>query len=177
MAKLEDLVTPSEILQMIKGGMLKSELIKRYRTSEQELALMLLPLHRGGELTKEEFNNFFKGIPLVQPEIPAPEEPIAAPSRKPPDKPVEAVRSPEKIVEKQSAVDFGEFGEIEVENGSEEVEARQEEPTIRQAAAGAPASDVQKESASVAEVLQIILDKLDSIDHRLSEIEKKLGSR
>ena len=31
MAKLEDLVTPSEILEMIKGGMLKTELIKRYR--------------------------------------------------------------------------------------------------------------------------------------------------
>jgi hypothetical protein len=176
MAKLEDVVTPSEILLMIKGGMLKSELIKRYRTSEQELALMLLPLHRGGELTKEEFNNFFKGIPLVQPEIPAPEEPIAAPPHQPTDKPVEAVPSPEKIVEKQPAVDFGEFGEIEVENGSEEVEAHQEEPTIRQAAAGAPASDVQIESASVVEALRRILDKLDSIDHRLSEIEKKLGS-
>jgi hypothetical protein len=177
MAKLEDLVTPSEILEMIKGGMLKTELIKRYRTSEQELALMLLPLHRGGDLTKEEFNDFFKGIPLVQPEVPAPEEPIAAPSRKPPDKPVEAVPPPERIVEKQSAVDFGDLGEIEVENGSEEVEAHPEEPTIRQAVAGAPASNVQTESATVAEAFQTILDKLDSIDHRLSKIEKKLGPR
>ncbi len=102
MAKLEDLVTPSEILEMIKGGMLKTELIKRYRTSEQELALMLLPLHRGGELTKEEFNNFFKGIPLFQPEIPAPAEAIAAPPHEPTDKPVEAVRSPEKIVREKT---------------------------------------------------------------------------
>ena len=95
----------------------------------------------------------------------------------PPDKPVEAVPPLERIVEKQSAVDFGDLGEIEVENGSEEVEAHQEEPTIRQAAAGAPASNVQTESATVAEAFQIILEKLDSIDHRLSEIEKKLGPR
>ena len=59
MAKLQDLITSSEILEVIKGGMLKSELIKRYRTSDQELAAMLVPLYRGGELTKEEFNNFF----------------------------------------------------------------------------------------------------------------------
>ncbi len=175
MAKLEDLVTPSEILGMIKGGMLKTELIKRYRTSEQELALMLLPLHRGGELTKEEFNNFFKGIPLVQPEIPAPAEAIAAPSHEPPDKPVEVVRSPEKIVRKKPANDLAELREIAAENVPEAVEAQQEEPTIRQAAARGSA-EVDQESTSVSEALQTILGKLDSIDHRLSEIEKKLGS-
>jgi hypothetical protein len=176
MAKLEDLVTPSEILEMIKGGMLKTELIKRYRTSEQELALMLLPLHRGGELTKEEFNNFFKGIPLFQPEIPTPAEAIAAPPHEPTDEPVEAVRSPEKIAGKKPANDLVEFNEIAVEDGPEAIDA-QEEPTTRQTAVRAPAAEVQKESASGAEALQIILAKLDSIDHRLFEIEKKLGSR
>lgn len=177
MAKLEDLVTPSEILEMIKGGMLKTELIKRYRTSEQELALMLLPLHRGGELTKEEFNNFFKGIPLFQPETTAQPEATAAPSHEPPDKPVEAVRPPEKIIGKKPADDLAEFREIAIQNGSEAVGAQQEEPTMTQAAARGPAAEVQKESATAGEVLQIILDKLNSIDHRLSEIEKKLGSR
>jgi len=170
MAKLEDLVTPSEILEMIKGGMLKTELIKRYRTSEQELALMLLPLHRGGELSKEEFNNFFKGIPLFQPDIPGPAEAIVAPSHEPPDKPAEAVRSPGKIVGEKPANDLGEFREITVQNGSEAIGASQP-------AARTPAVEVQKESASVAEAFQIILGKLDSIDHRLSEIEKKLGPR
>jgi hypothetical protein len=176
MAKLEDLVTPSEILEMIKGGMLKTELIKRYRTSEQELALMLLPLHRGGELTKEEFNNFFKGIPLFQTEIPAPAEAIGAPSHESPDKPVEAVRSPEKVIGKKPANDLAEFRDVAVQNGPEAVGA-QEEPTTRQTAVRAPAAEVQKESASGAEALQIIIAKLDSIDHRLFEIEKKLGSR
>lgn len=172
MAKLEDLVTPSEILEMIKGGMLKTELIKRYRTSEQELALMLLPLHRGGELTKEEFNDFFKGIPLFQPEIPAPAQANAAPSHELPDKPAEVVRSPEKIVGKKPPSDLADFRDISVQNGPEKVGPHSEEPTIRQAAA-----EVQNESASVGEALQGILGKLDSIDHRLSEIEKKLGSR
>ena len=96
---------------------------------------MLLPLHRGGELTKEEFNNFFKGIPLFQPEIPAPAEAIAAPSHELPDKPVEAVRSPEKIVGKKSANDLAEFHDIAVQNGPEAVGDPQVEPTIRQSAA------------------------------------------
>jgi hypothetical protein len=172
MAKLEDLVTPSEILEMIKGGMLKTELIKRYRTSEQELALMLLPLHRGGELTKEEFNNFFKGIPLSQPEIPAPAEVNAAPSHEPPHKFVEAI--PQKNDGEKTANDLAEFREIAVQSGPEAVGAPQAEPITRQSATRAPAA--QKESASVAEALETILDKLDSIDHRLAEIEKKLGS-
>jgi hypothetical protein len=175
MAKLEDLVTPSEILEMIKGGMLKTELIKRYRTSEQELALMLLPLHRGGELTKEEFNNFFKGIPLSPPEILAPAEVNAAPSHEPNDKPAEAIRSPQKIVGKKPANDLAEPREIAVQNGPEAVHAPQAEPMISPPSARTPAAEVQKESASVTEALQTILDRLDSIDHHLSEIERKLG--
>ncbi len=162
---------------MIKGGMLKAELIKRYRTSEQELALMLLPLHRGGELTKEEFNNFFKGIPLTPPEIPAPAEAIAAPSEEPPDEPVEAVRSPEKIVRKKPANELAGFREVADENGPEAAGSHREEPTIRQATAQPPAVEAQKELASVAEILQTILGKLDSIDHRLSKIETKIGSK
>jgi len=89
MAKLEDLITPSEILEIIRGGMLKSELIKRYRTSEQELAKMLYPLYRGGELTKEEFNNFFKGVPLFQHETPVPASPETPPAQDPVDKPLD----------------------------------------------------------------------------------------
>lgn len=64
MAKLEELVTPTELLDFIRTGAIKSQVVKKYRTSEQELAMMLLPLYRSGELTKEEFNDFFKGVPL-----------------------------------------------------------------------------------------------------------------
>ncbi len=116
MAKLEDLITPSEILEVIKGGMLKSELIKRYRTTEQELAMMLVPLYRGGELTKEEFNNFFKGVPLFQHETPAPAAPETPPAQEPVDKPVdkpvsrtvdkpmEIIRSLQKFIGKKTSI-------------------------------------------------------------------------
>lgn len=70
MAKLEDQVTPSEMLDIIRDGALKNEIIKRFRTSEQELAMMLLPLYRSGTLSKEEFNDFFKGVALRKPEEP-----------------------------------------------------------------------------------------------------------
>lgn len=62
MSKLEELVTPTELLAAVKEGALKQELVKKFKASEQELAMMLLPLYRRGELTKEEFNDFFKGV-------------------------------------------------------------------------------------------------------------------
>lgn len=74
MAKLEDQVTPSEMLEIIRDGALKNEVMKRFRTSEQELAMMLLPLYRSGTLSKEEFNDFFKGVALRKPEEPESEK-------------------------------------------------------------------------------------------------------
>jgi hypothetical protein len=78
MAKLEELVTPTELLDAIRDGALKQELVKQYRTSDQELAKTLLPLYRRGKLTKEEFNDFFKGVPLrsqvAESEAASPEE-------------------------------------------------------------------------------------------------------
>jgi hypothetical protein len=84
MAKLEDQVTPIELLNIIKGGAIKKEVLKQFRTTEQELAKMLLPLYRSGELTMEEFNDFFKGMALKpkeadregqeQPSAPRPED-------------------------------------------------------------------------------------------------------
>jgi hypothetical protein len=62
MPKLEELVTPTELLAAVKEGALKQELVKKYKASEQELAMMLLPMYRRGELTKDEFNDFFKGV-------------------------------------------------------------------------------------------------------------------
>ncbi len=70
MAKLEDLVTPSEILDVMKDGAVKSDLIKRFKTSDAELAKMLLLLYRGGQLTKEQFNKFFQGLPITEEELP-----------------------------------------------------------------------------------------------------------
>src|SRR5512143_3793764 len=72
MPKLEELMTPSELVAAIRDGAAKDELLKKYRASEQQLAMMLLPLYRRGEFTKEEFNNFFKGIPLKREDEPQP---------------------------------------------------------------------------------------------------------
>ncbi len=74
MAKLVDQVTPPEMLEIIRDGALKNEVIKKFRTSEQELAMMLLPLYRSGTLSKEEFNDFFKGVALRKPEEPSAEK-------------------------------------------------------------------------------------------------------
>lgn len=68
MAKLEEMVTPVELMSIIRQGASKSDLTKKFRTSDQELAKMLLPLYRTGELSKEEFNDFFKGVVLRKPE-------------------------------------------------------------------------------------------------------------
>ncbi|MBI5569922.1 MAG: hypothetical protein HY914_08265 [Desulfomonile tiedjei] len=89
MAKLEELVTPIELLEVIRGGALKNQVIKKYRTSEQELAMMLLPLYRSGDLSKEDFNDFFKGIALAPKEAP----PVTAPRVREDEPPSQILRS------------------------------------------------------------------------------------
>jgi hypothetical protein len=159
MAKLEELTTPSELVAAIRDGSAKDELVKKYRASEQELAMMLLPVYRRGELTKEEFNNFFKGIPIKLEE-----------ETRPPDAP-----------------DDGSAPQIEYEPPSEIVKslsnaAAQSEsggdtlPDFDSAAVIHEES-VVPESAGIESVLDVILAKVTSIDIRLSEIEKKLDSR
>ncbi len=189
MAKLQDLITSSEILEVIKAGMLKSELIKRYRTSDQELAAMLVPLYRGGELTKEEFNNFFKGIPLTQPETPVPAAPAASPAQEPVndavnepesepvDKPIEIIRSLQKFIGRKVSVNSVQPEESAIQDAHEEEVTQEIEPVIVEEPVVelVPVDDIPTEPASVPEALQTIINKLDSIDNRLSEIEKKLG--
>jgi hypothetical protein len=159
MAKLEELMTPSELVTAIRDGAAKDELVKKYRTSEQALAMMLLPVYRRGEFTKEEFNNFFKGIPIKRED-----------ETRPPD-----------------AADDGSAPQIEYEPPSEIVKslsdaAAQSEsggdtlPDFNSAAVIHEESLVP-EPAGTSDVLDVILAKLISIDIRLSEIEKKLDSR
>ncbi len=80
MAKLASQITPEELLAEIKAGVLKSEIIKQYKTSDQELAMLLLPLYRSGAMTRDEFNDFFKGISLKPKTAEAPETAYQAPS-------------------------------------------------------------------------------------------------
>ncbi|GEM_PF-1698976 len=67
MAKLEDKISPGELLTAIRAGRTKEQLVKQYRSSNEEIAMMLLPLYRERQLTKEEFNTFFRGAPGLGP--------------------------------------------------------------------------------------------------------------
>ena len=87
MAKLEEQVSANELVQIIRTGKTKGEIVKEYRTSDQELAMMLLPLYRAGQLTKEEFNDFFKGLSLKREEEPEEDVTEATP---PPEEVAEA---------------------------------------------------------------------------------------
>ncbi len=63
--KLEDKVSPLELLDAMRTGVLKSALAKKYRASDEDFALMLYPMYRRGELTKQEFNDFFNLVPIT----------------------------------------------------------------------------------------------------------------
>jgi len=171
MAKLEDLATPSEVLEMARSGSMKAELIKKFKTSEQELAVMLLASYRRGDMTKEEFNNFFKGVPLSHTEMPDP----GVPGQVEIDRPSEIVRSL-KSVEQKTEDDKIHDKDGPVGDAPETAMVLQEELPVEESSPGAPPVDVEDKPGSVAETLEAILAKLASIDNRLSGIEKKLGS-
>jgi hypothetical protein len=154
MAKLKDLVSPEEVLEAIRGGALKNEVIKKYKTSEQELARLLLPLFRGGDLSKEEFNDFFKGVPLRPQKVPSEPEALEAAILAAEDEPPSAiVRSlsaqpepvpfedyppePEKVVEEQEIVEepvLAEEPEPEVSEPILEEEPAPETPPVQEPA-------------------------------------------
>lgn len=190
MARLEDLVTPTELLDAIRSGWLKDELVKKYRASEQDLALMLQPLYRGGRLTKDEFNDFFKGImlspqqssQLKEPEArsghtgnsyDAPTEmiPTASLTTPPtPEPPREEAGEREGIAEPDRDITRPEFihpemhAQVNPERANEDSGGNGEEEL-----AAAPGS------AAVATVLHMIYSRLNDIEERLIQIEKKLG--
>ncbi len=204
MAKLEDLVTPSEILDVMKDGAVKADLIKRFKTSDAELAKMLLPLYRSGQLTKEEFNSFFQGLPIAQQELPrevsdtlpftrleepTPKEPeplppqfAEAPKLTPP------VAEPLKVAPivaeppepapfpppEELVAEVEEVPEAVSEIVAEEVSVVDDEVEIV-SEVSAPPSAIETETPLPSAVLEMILARLSSIDKRLSGIEKKLG--
>lgn len=222
MAKLEDQVMPSELLDDIRSSAKKSELIKKYRTSDRELAVMLHALYRKGEMSKEEFNDFFKGVELrrVQPspglpEVAVPvstteqappseilasltaaaarelsEEPSADPAHvspavEPAPTAAEAPEPASTAAEASEPTPQGEGPPPEVTKPSvteklpdvepepatlhRDIQERLLSPGIA-TAAGRGTLD----SAGVASVLDTMLERLNSIEGRLAEIEKQL---
>jgi len=191
MAKLEDLVTPTELLDAIKSGSLKSELAKKYRASEADLAMMLQPLYRQGRLTKEEFNSFFKGLALHSQSR---TEPASGPantetSASNHDAPTEMLPTStlEKAPEETNASSVATDVSIDVEDpGLQLVPAKISQPKTEAASidderhTSLSLSGEFKvgvaDSASVTALLDMIFSRLVSIDDRLALIEKKIGS-
>jgi hypothetical protein len=209
-AKLDELVTPTELLNAIKSGATKQELTKKYNTSDEELAMMLLPVYRRGGLTKEEFNSFFRGESLVRKE-PPPGEPVQeTPVPKAPDEPPSEIlktlsrifhkkRAAERKVIQENGTDPSVSAEVPVkaESGTPDATIRVDnadmlveelpvaaepiEPTmpiIPVSRPPEPASEVEMaeigDANTIAGALESIILRLNSIDSRLAEIEKKL---
>ncbi len=179
--------------------------------------MVLVPLYRGGEITKEDFNNFFQGLPLSQPEMPAAEapeahpppvqkpvqgpsqepvqkpaqkpaqepvqelaqepvqEPVQEPAKEPVDRPGEIIRSLKKFIGKKTPIDSAQSQESPVADAHEEIAAQDVELEVEEVVQSVPETDVEQGPIAVTEALRAILKKLDSIDGRLSGIEKKLG--
>ncbi len=64
-SKLEDKVSPQDLLSAMRQGTLKNALAKKYKASDEDFAMMLYPMYRRGELTKQEFNDFFNLVALT----------------------------------------------------------------------------------------------------------------
>ncbi len=163
MARFEELMTPSELVATIREGAVKDELVKKYKVSEQELAMMLLPLYRRGEFSKEEFNNFFRGITLKRDTETSPTNFSEDGSTR-----ANVYEPPSEIVRSLSnETPSSEDGEP----AASDVEAP-DETSVPKAAPESVESFVESE-----EILQVILAGVTSIDARLAEIEKKINSR
>ncbi len=210
MAKLEDRLTPSELVEAIRSGAKKSELIKKYRTTDQELATVLHSLYRKGEVSKEEFNDFFKGVAHRRPQtstghsevaVPVitedqapseilasltaaaaqeiPEGPLAEPLQvgptgnpltvaAPAPDAVPSIDGPRREFLTSPLRKDAPESEAEPPAPHPEIQDRSFFPSLGTAAGG------KLDSAGVASFLETILGRLNSVEARLAEIEKKL---
>lgn len=203
MAKLKDQMTSQELLELILSGTIKNEIIKKYRSSDEELAMMLLPLYRNGDLSKEEFNDFFKGVTL-SPRESETAEPTREPSQEdlPPSEIVRSLAPEEHELppEVEEPVEHAEPAEsaapeealdLDLTPPSEEAEILEPVPPDTSAYVNGEAPEEKTEispsgpgeeqfrsdSAAVSSILDMIFAKLGSIDSRLAVIEKKLSSQ
>jgi len=189
MARLEDLVTPTELLDAIKSGSMKDELIKEYKASEQDLALMLQPLYRRGRLTKDEFNNFFKGI-MIAPQNPSEQEAAEghaepnADSHKVPREmlPTASLNGAPRLQRAREAAATDEVTGPEPNPVALETLPQEPQPFTSSDEADKDSEENKEEkewaapdSAGVTALLGMVYSRLNSIDERLAHIEKKLG--
>jgi hypothetical protein len=184
MALFKDRVDPNVLVERVKAGALKSEIEKDYRISDEELAMILLPLYRKGELTKDEFNDFFRGLPIKRAQEPAAQATEGASI---------GDTVPEMAVAEEPEVEaemISEEPSAEAEPEAEPPppsppEVQEEAPAELEPAAPAPEPPAEKppeeppepasrmDFRSLENILKRIWKRLDVIDRRLGEIEKK----
>lgn len=117
MPKLEEQVTPTELVEIILSGTPKTDIFKRYKTTDEELALVLSHQYREGNITKDEFNAFFKGQPLP-PRVKQPEpEQVPSPSVAPPPREAQSFAAEQQ--EPKSAVERAPDSSRAVEEAAE----------------------------------------------------------
>ncbi len=149
MAKLEQLVSPSELLQMIQNGALKSDILKKFKASDQDLAMMLYPVYHSGELTKEEFNDFFNETPL---------------RKDAPDKQPAIADEPPSVIVKNLAA-------MEKEN-----EQKRREEVAEPIVSNLSTENKEEAPQDIPEMFNIILKRLKVIEKRIVRLEKRLTS-
>jgi hypothetical protein len=178
-------------LDAIKNGALKNELTKKYRTSDQDLALMLQPLYRQGRLTKDEFNSFFRGEALttepVEEIVKSQENPVLAASRH--DAPTEMLHTssmekepeaspalpPRPVVGDDVKLSGLKLVPLQPTGSKAEVPLRQDESKADESREREAKGPAGADSAGIAALLDMIFAKLAAIDDRLAQIEKKIG--
>jgi hypothetical protein len=187
MAKPANDIDPEELLSQIKEGAVKSELLKKYRAREEDLAQMLLTFYKGGKLTKEEFNDFFKGAPLrkkndsqmqARPEDDAPSDivkslskmfGIKTASEPPPEPKVELKPDPVPEPKAESKPPAKPETNASIDVAFKPVELKAPAPV----AVAQPENQAESASSPPA-VLEKIYARLYKIEKRLSAIEKKI---
>ncbi len=161
MARIDDQINPTEVVDAIKEGALKSQIMTDYRISDEELAMILLPQFRKGRLTKDEFNDFFRGLPVNRKHQTSLER-LAGEGL------VEAV---------ETEAEPGDSGVFPAATTAELVEVQAAESmTQAERTQKSPESVRAKGAGQTRMILERIFSKLNSIDERLSNIEEKLES-
>ena len=195
MAKLEDKISPVELLNAIRSGRTKEQIVKQYRSSDEEIAMTLLPLYREGQLNKEEFNRFFRGGSGPAPARPvseqAAEEDIDENYNEPPseffkvfskvftkkagDEAPGVPEAPEALEAKESPeiLDLQPPSLMVDEADLERLEVG--ETAHLQIPEQKPQRKASFDVAHLPNVLEKIMSSLASIDRRLARIERRLG--
>jgi len=186
MAKLEARVNTLELLDAIRDGATKTELIKKYRTSEAELASVLHSFFRNRKMTAEEFNNFFKGLPVTRPELVPMADLVGTGTAQSEDAPSSGTVIPLTATDSDMQNLDDQLESEPAPTAEETVPATEMLPAFTSPKSEIPLEGIipdepaglkvglPADSAGMGALLDMIFSRLTSIDSRLAEIERKL---